>query len=348
MLLTPLSARAIIFNSTGDPNYNITAPGGALAGSGWQYTGDWAGGFTGTPVAPQYFLSAKHIGGTLGGGFVYNGVSYTTTAVTNIADTDLRLWKIDGTFPTFAPMWSSSDGSELNALNGNFVGVGRGTQRGAEIFHQTSGQFKGWAWGVRDFVQRWGENKTSGFLDWSATGDQKIITFNFDASGSGNAGANEFALSTGDSGGGAYLRVNGTGPWKLIGIMSGVSGPYSYNNTTNDPNDPHFSAALIDRGGYWDWTFQNKPAVRHRPADERSQLWDPLADFQQPEPDQRSDDRGAGVERGCGGKLVHGQQLVEGHRAQRRRRRGDPGQCDHAAAHRDPEFIRHPGYADVR
>src|SRR5689334_13923866 len=84
---TPLTARAVIFQSTGDPNYNTTAPTGTLANSGWQYQGDW-GAFNGTPIAPQYFMTAKHVGGNIGQEFTYGGNVYTTTGFTNIGVSD--------------------------------------------------------------------------------------------------------------------------------------------------------------------------------------------------------------------------------------------------------------------
>src|SRR5436309_1682040 len=82
------SAHGVIFDSTGDPTFNTTAPSGSLTGSGWQYQGLW-GGFLGTPVAPQYFVTAKHVGGTIGQDLVLNGISYTTVAVSNDPNSDL-------------------------------------------------------------------------------------------------------------------------------------------------------------------------------------------------------------------------------------------------------------------
>lgn len=78
-LIDPSPARAVLFYSTADPNYNTTAPAGALSDSGWDLQGLW-GIFLGTPVAPRYFLTARHIGGTVGDPFLFQGASYVTTA----------------------------------------------------------------------------------------------------------------------------------------------------------------------------------------------------------------------------------------------------------------------------
>jgi hypothetical protein len=62
------TAQAVILLDTGDPNFNTTAPTGELAGSGWQYEGLWVS-FLGTAVASNFFITAKHVGGSVGDTF---------------------------------------------------------------------------------------------------------------------------------------------------------------------------------------------------------------------------------------------------------------------------------------
>jgi hypothetical protein len=59
---------------------NKTAPTGTNLNSGWQWEASWAGAFTGTPIAPHYFLSAAHLGGAVGQPITFRGVNYKTTA----------------------------------------------------------------------------------------------------------------------------------------------------------------------------------------------------------------------------------------------------------------------------
>jgi hypothetical protein len=125
--LATQTSRAVILFGSGDPAYNTTPPTGALANSGWQYEGQW-GGFLGTPIAPQYFIAAHHVGGGIGGTFIFNGVSYTTTAYWDDLCSDLRVWKVDGTFPIYAPIYTNSDEAGKMLVN-----IGRGTQRGASV-----------------------------------------------------------------------------------------------------------------------------------------------------------------------------------------------------------------------
>ncbi len=120
-------ANAVILLGSGDPAYNTTPPKGALANSGWQFQGYW-GGFLGTPIAQHYFIAARHVGGAVGQTFTYQGVPYITTAYWNDPSSDFRIWKVAGTFPTYAPLYSLRDEGGKP-----FVVIGRGTQRGEVV-----------------------------------------------------------------------------------------------------------------------------------------------------------------------------------------------------------------------
>ncbi len=218
-----IPARAIVFYSTADPAYNTTAPGGSYADSGWQYIGYW-GGVVGTPIGPNAFITATHVGGSIGDTFSYNGLSYTTTAVHN--NGDLAVWEVSQPFTSYAPLISIKP-----AYNAEVVIIGRGTQRGAEV--TANGQVKGWEWGASDAALRWGVNRIS-------SNSGTFVRFNFDA----NGGANEGFLTAGDSGGPMFAMEDGI--WKLAGVHYGVDGPYSYTS-----GGPTFNAELFDRGGMY-------------------------------------------------------------------------------------------------
>jgi len=270
-LIAQTSPAVILFGSA-DPAYNTTPPAGALQDSGWQYEGLWVG-FLGTPIAPQYFIAAKHVGGSVGQPFVFNGVSYTTTAFWDDANTDLRIWKVSGTFPYYSPLYTTND--EQGKIQ---VVIGRGTQRGAPVVIpevQTvyvtnsynmktlkvskrdvltaypnaiiQGQtmtvvtsqlvtnlvFKGWQEGPGDGLMRWGQNKVL------ACGWCLVAAF------TGNNGPNEGYLSNSDSSGAVFIQNNGI--WKLAGINYGVDGPFS---TSADGTT--FYGAIIDASGLYE------------------------------------------------------------------------------------------------
>jgi hypothetical protein len=232
-LLVP--ARAVILYGTADPAANTTAPTGTLTGSGWQYEGQF-GAFLGTPIASNYFVTAKHIGGSVGQTFSFGGTDYTTTAVFPDPDCDLQIWQIAGTFSSQAPLYGGAVGSEVNL---GLVVFGRGTQRGNPVFVGNDSHLGGWLWGTGDGVERWGTNVVGSIVIDSTYG--KLLRTPFDMS----AGPNEAHLSAGDSGGAIFVFNSGTTQWELAGINLGVDGPFS----TSSSGTVQFNAAMFDTTG---------------------------------------------------------------------------------------------------
>ena len=250
LVLSVPSAKAILFYQTGDPNYNTTAPGGSLTNSGWQFEGLW-GSFLGTPIALKYFITAKHVGGSVGDVFNWKGVGYRTTAVYDNPDSDLRIWRICGTFPEYAALYTNT-----NEVGQGLVVFGRGTRRDVAVTTSTTnvlGQVtvktNGWQWGASDGVVRWGENLVTAIQN----GDElvgsgtigEVLQATFDEGG----GPNECHLSVGDSAGGLFIRDGAV--WQLAGINYAVEGPY---NTTNSGQG--FNAAIFDGLGLFEQTLE--------------------------------------------------------------------------------------------
>ena len=252
-------SHAIVFADTGSSTFNTTAPTGTFEDSGWQYEG-YYGSFLGTMIAPQYFITAQHMG-TQGGTFtqagIFNGgadVTYTIDAAANgglgywdVAGTDIRILKINEYFPTYAPLYTG--GAEAGMT---LVTMGRGGVRGAEVI--VSGNVNGWLAAAGDGTTRWGTNIVNSITSFAGVGD--VLVSQFNESGLFHTTA-EATLSSGDSGGGVF--VNDGGIWKLAGINYSIDGYFDTNSTTGDGSE--FSAALIDRGGLYQgsdaqgWTF---------------------------------------------------------------------------------------------
>lgn len=232
------TAHGVIFDSTGDPNFNTTPPGGSLSGSGWQYQGTW-GSFLGTPIAPQYFITAKHVGGSIGLGFILNGVTYTTVAMFEDANSDLRIWKISTVFPAneIAPLYTAP-----NETGHDLVVFGRGLPRGAPVT-DSGGNLHGWFFGENpDFVQRWGTNTVSSTID-GGPGIGQLLRAEF------NHGLNssECDLSAYDSAGAVFIQDPADNVWKVAGINYAIDGPYK-----TSPSDPNlFEADLFDQTGFY-------------------------------------------------------------------------------------------------
>jgi hypothetical protein len=218
------ATNGVILLRTGDPAANTSEPTGQLAGSGWQYEGDF-GAFLGTAIAPHYFVTAKHLG-QVSNNFVYHGVNYPI--VHGFADpgSDLQIFEVTGTLSSYAPLYKRSD-----EVGRHLVVIGRGTQRGPERI--VNGQLRGWEYGTGDSVQRWGENEVARIV-----GGALYALFH-------QTGLPQEAhLSGGDSGGAVFL--NDAGVWKLAGINSDVdqfaSGP--------DGGGLYYAAMFDERGSY--------------------------------------------------------------------------------------------------
>lgn len=240
-----LPAHAVVLYDTGDPLANTAAPDAAYSGSGWEYQGLY-GSFMGTMIAPQYFITAQHIGVSASPTFTstaaFNGladITYTIdmsanggTGYWDIAGTDLRIFKINESFSSYAQLYTGSaeEGMDL-------VVFGRGGPRGAEVLDGTD--LKGWYHTGSDGVARWGTNEVDGISNF---GSGDLLRADFDAVGGGY----ESTLSSGDSGGAVFVNDNGV--WKLAGINFGVDGSFDTNNVVDDNE---FDAALFDRGGYY-------------------------------------------------------------------------------------------------
>jgi hypothetical protein len=231
-LARPVPVDAVLFFATEDPAHNTTAPAGELAASGWQFQGYW-GDFLGTPIAANLFLTAKHIGGLPGHRFTFRGVEYVALDSFECPDADLTIWRVCGTFPEFAPLYTSAD-----EAGRNLVVFGRGSQRGEAVLSSPGNVLKGWRWGTPDGVLRWGENVVSGTLTQPGSGN--LLRARFDADGR----PHEAHLSVGDSGGAVFIH-DGTA-WRLAGINHAVDGPY---NTS--PSGAGFQAAVFDEGGLY-------------------------------------------------------------------------------------------------
>ncbi len=242
-----VTSKAILFYSTADPSHNTSPPTGTLANSGWQFEGLWLI-YLGTPIAPQYFVTAKHVGGEVGNPFWLDGVPYTTVAYFDDPMTDLRIWRIQGMFPRWAPMFSSSD-----EVGQNVVVIGRGTQRGDPVYGAgKQAVLKGWLPGASDGVERWGENRVDSIEigdAQSAYPGGEFLKCNFDAQGL----SDEADLTAGDSGGAVFIQSAGV--WKLAGINYAVDGQFNTEAT-----GPGFAASIFDAGGLYygseqKWTF---------------------------------------------------------------------------------------------
>ncbi len=259
MLLITLSSpqlvekcQGIIFFETDNSGYNTSEPDGPLAGSGWQWVGQWQH-FIGTPIAPNYFITASHVGGVIGQPLLLGGKSHVTTAAFRDPSADLTIWQVRESFSDWAPLCGLT-----NEIGKAFVVFGRGTQRGEEVaLPEIPPKLRGWKWGQVDGRLRWGQNEISRLETSRNEGILDVFYATFDQ----GVGPNECHLSTGDSGGPCFIQVDGD--WQIAGINYGVDGRF---NTS--PDGVGFDACLFDLGGLYvgsevGWSLQPRLPFPH-------------------------------------------------------------------------------------
>lgn len=229
--MLPARVAAVIFYSTANVDHNTTAPSGALSNSGWSLVGQWVG-FQGVPIGPDHFITAKHVGGTVGNRFTLNGVDYTTTAFFDDPASDLRICQVSESFPSWARLYRSTD-----EVGKPLVVFGRGSVRGAEIMAASA--LRGWHWAPSDGRLRWGTNTITSTVNGGPSWGELLYS-TFDAAG----GVEEIHLGNGDSSGPVFIH-DGT-QWALAGIAATVDG---YFNTTNSGTG--FVAAIFDARGLY-------------------------------------------------------------------------------------------------
>ena len=249
MLCCGSSAWGIIFYDTADVTHNReVAPGGAWAGSGWQWQGTF-GNYLGTMISPRHFITAKHFG--VDSTFI-NRKAYFTGAGSDaiyhtnphvnggqgwwhLSGTDFRIFEIYGEFADYAPLYTKT-----NEVGKELVVFGRGRQRGAEV--QSLGQTRGWKWGGDDRRARWGVNDVDSISNLGVDYGDTLV-FDFDAV----AGQEECQTALFDSGGGVFIKDGPT--WKLAGINLAVDRYYDTNNVCGD--ESHFDAAMFNAAGFY-------------------------------------------------------------------------------------------------
>lgn len=220
---------------------NLDAPTGIFASSGWDYSGRWGldnpngivGG--GTAIAPNLFLTAAHLGGSVGQRFEYQGQMFTTVAsYSDPGGSDLKIWKVSGSFSQYAQIYTKTD----EVLKTMAV-YGAGSSRGAAVVGPNGNQ--GYRWGVGDSRLSWGTNQVNSVQAFSGI---EYLAFTFQATPPPGTPTSS-TLSVGDSGGGLFVQDSADGLWKLAGVNYAVDGNYSVDGTN------FFGAAMYDQRGFY-------------------------------------------------------------------------------------------------
>jgi hypothetical protein len=168
-------------------------------------------------VAPNFFLTAKHLGGSVGDAFVLNSVSYQSVAFHDIPNSDLRVIQVATALPNHALFYRRSN---TEALYQPASLVGRGYYTLGAVVDEVAGSgTNGWVWGGSP-------GKSQGMTtvdDYATVNGYPALAFDFQ-----NA-AGESMYSVGDSGGGMFIGdPENPGQWLLAGINYAVGPATTY------------------------------------------------------------------------------------------------------------------------
>lgn len=234
---------------------------GSLDASGFDYVG-MLGGASAAVIAPNWVLTAKHVGGTT---FYLNGSQYVADARYDNPDADISLLHFTNSFSGwYSPYFGNPIGQTLTYVGYGLTAELRTSANGSSYpytgYHMLSGtggvkrRVTNVAGAIDTVDYGWGAGWIStcivADLDYStdlAPTDSRVDTL-----GDGGAIAEEGGLLYGDSGSPTLLMVNGS--WRVVGVNISI-GDSNGPNPGGDDNYLDFGDTFYSTwvGGYQGW-----------------------------------------------------------------------------------------------
>lgn len=306
-----LSARpACAVHLFGTDARNTSAPTGSLANSGWQYAGYYhynaitnpdgtpGGDFDNSliwPIAPNWFVAAKHTVDSSAAGLTqwsvnYSGNNYGITEIVNHPTADLSLIHINGTIDSFAPLYTGSDETQesvpLYDANGNIRTDANGNPLTENVGKQMmvygfggltpdlnspiltqDGRQAGWNWKGGFHYLAWGTNRARSVeYDTRPGSETEYLRFTYEKPTLDNGdpnphytGVNEGFGAPEDSSAGIFIQEGGV--WKLAGVLYGIDAEYDKDGKLfSDPRYGHdiFWGAIYDARGLYQMQYNEQ------------------------------------------------------------------------------------------
>lgn len=218
--------------------------GGSYANSGSQFEGQFAAATAiggGTAIAPNWFLTIQHLTPGPSSTFTYGGTSYALTGNSFDVGNGMTIYQVNGTFSSYATILPNDTNALKNAVTSAF---GYGDLPDLTTTVNGPHGLQGYQWGGSTNKLSWGPGSVLGYVPDPSGNTYITGAFRPDL-GVGNASS---SLAGQDSGGGVFVKVNGT--WQLAAVNYGVNGPYY---PSSDPAaGGQFNAALWDQSGFFD------------------------------------------------------------------------------------------------
>jgi len=197
-LLGPLAALALtsaagaVVISSADP---MAAPDNG-------FVGDWNGS-SAVCIAPNWIISARHVGGQVGDLFTMRGREYRAVEIRTHPVQDIELIRVAETLPGHHALASDTRPGDIGVLGGWGVTAGEPLIGG-----------NGFAWSASR-AETWGVNTIDSI--------GSLLTIRFDRPSSSASVPHEAIFAVNDSGGGLFTH-GATGELELAGIAVSVSG----------------------------------------------------------------------------------------------------------------------------
>lgn len=164
------------------------------------YVGSWNGS-SAVCISPNWIISAKHVGGNVGGYFSMRGVQYRAVEIVEHPTQDIELIRVAGTLPGYHRLATGVTPGDVGVLGGWGV-------TGSATYNN------GYAWsGPRR--ETWGMNTIEGV--------GSLMTVRFDNPGAPEAVPHEAIFAVNDSGAGLFVYA-ADGSLELAGVAVSVTG----------------------------------------------------------------------------------------------------------------------------
>ncbi len=164
------------------------------------YVGSWNGS-SAVCIGPNWIISAKHVGGSVGGFFTMRGVQYRAVEIVPHPSQDIELIRVAETLPGYHRIATGVTSGDVGVLGG--CGV-----TGAPTYNN------GYAW-TGPHQETWGMNTIEGV--------GSLISVRFDNPASAEAVPNEAIFAVNDSGAGLFVYA-ADGSLELAGVAVSVTG----------------------------------------------------------------------------------------------------------------------------
>lgn len=192
-------------------------------GTGWNkassYVYNWSGA-SAVAVAPNYLLSAAHVGGGVGSTMTIGATTYSAMQIYTppvdagqTVNSDLQLIRLDNALPGNATLYS---GAFSTGQNTTLLGYGlRGTDHSS--YYTLDVSASGLTWGTNQI------STTAVRVNSTTTSGGPVVHSSVSFAMNFNSGATpyEAGFGGGDSGGGTFVKVGSQ--WQLAGINAYIA-----------------------------------------------------------------------------------------------------------------------------